>query len=278
MEDREYGNRLFLIGSEASQAMSPGLWNPVLEQLGSSWIYEAWDVPGGHPMAGVRARLLESDVVAANVTMPHKQWAARTADTVTEEVRLSGASNMLVRQHRKLIAHNTDITAVAELLGNRYQRHAVMLGAGGAARAALIALKGLVGQVTITDRDPHASQQLLALAASLRMDAKTATWVEAQTQAREASLIVNATPIGKNSHDEPVWGQAQLAPDAFVYDFVYAPHETASIAGARQQGLEWADGWEHLRAQAAAMVSILGLAPQAGTFLHQTLAHLQARG
>ncbi|GAP56131.1 shikimate dehydrogenase, partial [Arthrobacter sp. Hiyo6] len=101
---------MFLIGSEASAAMSPALWSPVLERLGSTWTYEPWDVPAGSVMDEVHARLLEADVVAANVTMPHKRWAAAAADAVTETVRLSGASNFLVRDGGRLEAHNTDIT------------------------------------------------------------------------------------------------------------------------------------------------------------------------
>src|SRR5438067_1781087 len=97
--------------------MSPGLWNPVLEQLGSSWGYKSWDVPAGDGMSAIRSRLLEEDVVAANVTMPHKRWAADTADTVSEPVRRCGASNLLIRHGNELAAHNTDIMAVAELLG-----------------------------------------------------------------------------------------------------------------------------------------------------------------
>lgn len=257
--------------------MSPGLWNPVLEQLGSRWSYEAWDVPRDVPMSVVRARLLESDVVAANVTMPHKQWAAQAADAVTEAVRLSGASNLLIRDGRRLAAHNTDVAAVAELLGGRHQRHAVMLGAGGAARAALVALKGLTGRVTIADRDPEAARQLLVLAGSLGMDAATASWADAQEQASRASLIVNATPVGKGSNDAPVWGAARLAGDAFVYDFVYAGHVTSTIAAAREQGLDRADGWDHLRAQAAAMIPLLDLAPQTNALLQRRLAAIQTK-
>lgn len=277
MDNQTVASRLFLIGSEASRAMSPGLWNPVLEQLGSRWSYEAWDVPRGVPMSGVRARLLESDVVAANVTMPHKQWAAQAADVVTEAVRLSGASNLLIRDGRRLAAHNTDVAAVAELLGGRHQRHAVMLGAGGAARAALVALKGLTGRVTIADRDPAAAGQLLALAGSLGMDAETASWADAQELASRASLIVNATPVGKRSDDAPAWGGARLAGDAFVYDFVYAGHVTGTIAAAREQGLRCADGWDHLRAQAAAMIPLLDLAPQTDALLQRTLAAIQTK-
>ena len=180
----------------------------MFEQLASSWTYEAWVVPAGQDMSGVRSRMLDDDVVAANVTMPHKQWAAATADTVTEPVRLSGASNMLVRHGRKLSAHNTDVSAVAGLLGGRHQRHALMLGAGGAARAALVALAGLADRVTVTDKYPRASQQVLDLATTLGMDAKAVSWSEGRGQAFEASLIVNATPLGKGRDDEPVWGPA----------------------------------------------------------------------
>lgn len=71
METSTPASRLFIIGSAASHAMSPDLWNPVLAELGCGWHYEAWDVPRDAAMDGVRHRLLEPDVVAANVTMPH---------------------------------------------------------------------------------------------------------------------------------------------------------------------------------------------------------------
>ncbi|MEO5318176.1 shikimate dehydrogenase [Arthrobacter sp. CC3] len=277
MDENVDGTRLFLIGSEASGAMSPGLWNPVLEQLGTQWRYEAWDVPAAFPMAGVRARLLESDVVAANVTMPHKQWAAGTADITSEQVRLSGASNLLIHIGGRLTAHNTDITAVGELVGRRHQRHVVMLGAGGAARAALVALQNQAERVTISDRDPAAASQLLALARALGLSAESATWTDAQHQALQASLIVNATPVGKKPDDGPVWGRGRLADDAFIYDYVYAGHVTASIRAAREQGLACADGWDHLRAQAAAMIPLLSLTPGADALLKTRLKLLQSQ-
>jgi shikimate dehydrogenase len=277
MKSPSAGSRLFLIGSDASHAMSASLWNPVLRELGSDWRYEGWDVPAGASMAAVRARLLDGDVVAANVTMPHKQWAAQAADTVSEPVRLSAAANLLVNRGNELAAFNTDVAAVATLLGDRPQRHAVMLGAGGAARAALIALRGRVAHVTVADRDTRAASDLASLAAGLGVSAEARPWVEAQSQARDASLIVNATPIGKGAQDGAVWGEGDLAQDAVVYDFVYAGHITASIAAAREQGVTCVDGWDHLQAQAAAMVPLLGLASEACRLLTQTLAHIRAR-
>ena len=279
MEPSTQPSRLALIGSAASQAMSPGLWNPVLRELRNGWTYEAWDVAPDGDLAAVRGRLLAPDMVAANVTMPHKHWAAETADAAAEPVRLSGACNLLVREgvrrgHR-LVAYNTDITAAEVLLGRAYQRHALLLGAGGAARAALIAIRDNVGSVAITDRDPHASHELLELASELGINARDVTWQQAQDLAPEASLIVNATPIGKSTSDGPAWGGAALAPDAVLYDFVYARHSTASVACARTMGVRCIDGWDHLREQAVAMVPLLGLDARARTLLQETLLRLR---
>lgn len=267
---------LLLIGSAASQAMSPGLWNPVLRELGAKWTYKPWDVPPGCDMASVRARLLENDVVAANVTMPHKHWAAETADSATDDVRLSGACNLLLRKGSGLVGHNTDVTALRVLLGGSFQRHALLMGAGGAARAALIALNGQVGTVTITDRNPAAMEELLGHARELGIDAGLVDWKEAQGLASGASVVVNATPIGKNTSDGPVWGKGPLAPDAIFYDFVYASHVTASIARAQELGARHVDGWDHLREQALAMVPLLELEERASELLKESLALLQA--
>ena len=278
MADTKASSRLLLIGSAASEAMSPALWNPVLAGLGTGWTYEPWDVAPGADMAPVRRRLLEPDVVAANVTMPHKQWAAAAADSATEAVRLGGACNLLVRRGARLFGHNTDIDAACALLGVRRQRHALLLGAGGAARAALIALRGKVDKATIADRDEAASAGLLALAGRLGIPAQVVAWQEAQRLAGGASLIVNATPIGKSSLDGPVWGGQPLASDAVVYDFVYGGHVTSTIARARELGAACIDGWDHLREQAVAMVSILGLGREVPALLRDTLASLQAAG
>ena len=276
METSTEAFRLVLIGSAASNAMSPGLWNPVLLKLGSGWTYEAWDVAPDGDLAVVRGRLLEPGIVAANVTMPHKHWAAETADEATDAVRRSGACNLLVRRGSGLVGHNTDITAVNVLLGGQFQRHALLLGAGGAARAVLVALGGNVGTVSITDRDPRASEELVDLAASFGIDARKVTWQQAQDLARDVSLVVNATPIGKDASDRPAWGGDPLAPDAVLYDFVYAAHTTASVARARGLGIRTVDGWDHLREQAVAMVPLLGLDGQAGLLLQQTLERLRA--
>ena len=275
MNDRPTRYRLVLIGSDASQAMSPPLWNPVFEALDNGWTYDSWDVPRGGEMAEVRDRLLAAEMVAANVTMPHKHWAAETADSATDDVRRSGAANLLRSDGLRLTAHNTDISAMTEILSDRYHRHALLLGAGGAGRAALVALRGRVDLVSIADQDPRSAEALVTLASDLNMESTAISWSDVETRAPQASLIVNATPIGKSRDDGPAWGRATLAPGAFVYDFVYARHTAAGIVSATEQGLESADGWDHLRSQAAAMVPLLGLPPTTLGLLRQSLAGLR---
>ena len=276
MQSSPEPSRMVLIGSAASQAMSPVLWNPVLGRLGTGWTYEAWDVPPDADLASVRDRLLEPGILAANVTMPHKHWAAEAADNATGEVLLSGACNLLLRRGSTLFGHNTDIIAARTLLGGGFQRHVLLMGAGGAARAVLIALTGQSGTVTISDRDPGAMEELLGLAKELGMAARSVHWDEAQGLAADASLLVNATPIGKRSSDGPVWGDGPLAPDALVYDFVYAGHVTATIARARGLGARGIDGWDHLYEQAVAMVPLLGLADRTRGLLRESLVRVQS--
>lgn len=275
MTDIPSARRMLLIGSEASQAMSPSLWSPVLVALGIGWSYEPLDVPADADMGPIRQQLLSPEVVAANVTMPHKQWAARTADVATEPVQRCGAANTLIPSDRGLKAYNTDIDAFTALSPAGHQAHALLLGAGGAARASLAALYGRVERVTITDRDTDASEQLVEQAGRLGMTARMVSWSGIAAAAPTATLIVNATPIGKHAEDPPAWGSAKLSANASVYDFVYANHPTATVREARRLNLNCVDGWDHLWAQAAAMVPLLHLPIATPELLQQSIQRIR---
>ncbi|MGP9526802.1 shikimate dehydrogenase family protein [Glutamicibacter sp. AOP5-A2-18] len=275
MNRPEKTTQLFIIGSHASTTMSPNLWNPVFEALGNGWNYQPWDVPTGSEMQPTRDGLLDPTVIAANVTMPHKQWAASAADTCTEQVALSGAANLLIRNNGQLDAYNTDISAVEEKLATKTHQHVLLLGAGGAARAALIALKEHITEVTITDQDIEVAQQLLDLATRMGISGTVVDWSAASQVATKASLIINATPIGKYPEDGAAWGTTTLSPGSYVYDFVYAEHTTGTIKAAIAQGLEYTDGWEHLLLQAAAMVPLLELPEQTVAELRESLSGIR---
>ena len=275
MSYQDNASQLFIIGSHASGTMSPSLWNPVFEAVGSHWNYVPWDVPAHSDMQKVHDGFLSSEVIGANVTMPHKQWAAAIADERSEQVSLSGAANLLIRQDGKLNAYNTDLIAVEAKLATKIHEHVLLIGAGGAARAALVALKGNIGTITITDRNHKASEELLSLARSMGISGKTVDFSYVAEAATQATLIINATPIGKYREDVAPWGTQELSSGTFVYDFVYSEHTTGTITSAMEQGLEYSDGWEHLLLQAEAMIPILGLGEQAKEQLELSLMRIR---
>ncbi|MDF9277611.1 shikimate dehydrogenase [Arthrobacter sp. EH-1B-1] len=269
--------RLLIIGSDASHAMSPALWSPVLTELETGWTYEPLDVPADSDMRPLRQHLLDTSVIAANVTMPHKQWAAQTADAASESVKRSGASNLLIPLQGQLQAHNTDIDAFIALTPKMRQQHTLILGAGGAARASIAALTGLTEQLTLTDLDPQVADRLARHATSLGIPTQAIPWNDIPRITPEVSMIINATPIGKLQTDPPAWGDAEISPGTFIYDYVYADHETTTIVAARENALPYRDGWDHLLGQAVAMIPLLGLQPHATNLLQTTLTTIRSK-
>lgn len=277
MSNRPKKPHLLLIGSDASRAMSPALWSPVLAELETGWTYQPLDVPADASMNNVRQQLLNTGVIAANITMPHKQWAAQTADTATEAVQQCGASNLLIPHEGMLHAHNTDIDAFIALTPKKKQQHVLILGAGGAARASIAALDGLAQNITVTDQDPRVADRLAQHAAGLGIPARAVPWNDIPRITPGASMIINATPIGKLPADPQAWGDAELSSDTFIYDYVYADHETATITSARKNRMPYLDGWDHLLGQAAAMIPLLNLQPHTAELLRAALTVIRSK-
>lgn len=274
-ETRAVACRMGLIGAHASSAMSPALWRPVLDEVRPCWSYEAWDVhPGG--LASLRGRLVAADVVAFNVTMPHKRWAASVADAVSETVRRSGAANLLVREGRSLHAHNTDIDAMRGAVSAMSASRAVVLGAGGAGRAALVSLAGHADEIEVSDPDQAAVAESVEFAARQGIAVSAFDWDSRGERVSSAAIAVNATPVGMCEGDAAVWGTDRLGGLALAYDFVYAGHVTANAAQAEASGVTVVDGWRHLLRQAREMVPLLGLPERTSTLLDARVGELRA--
>lgn len=266
--------RLALIGSHAASAMSPVLWGTVLAALGSAWTYEAWEVTADE-LDAVRRRLTSPDIVACNVTMPHKGWAASTADVRAPSVARTASANLLIRQGSRLHAHNTDVDAFRAALAGAGGGTAVILGAGGAGRAALIAAAERFDDVLVADRDEVTAAESAGFAAAQGFRVRAIAWKGRERALADARLVVNATPIGMRRTDESAWGTVPSS-SGIYYDLVYAAHQTASVRAARQAGATVVDGWRHLLLQAQEMVPLLGLSERAHELLRVTLASLRS--
>lgn len=248
------GGRLVLLGYPLSHSVSPAMHNAALAALGlAGWRYEARPVPP-EGLAEAVADLRAADCGGANVTVPHKQAVLQLLDGVTPVARAIGAVNTIVKQDGQLLGHNTD---AAGFLADLYvhgvrlgKRPAVVLGAGGSARAVVAALAGIGAPVRVVARRPEQAEALRGVAALESYPWSPLGLLEATD---EAALIINTTPLGMtpNVSTSPWLEGTPFPPEAFVYDLVYNPPETALVQQARAAGLRAATGLGMLVEQGA---------------------------
>ena len=186
----------------------------------------------------------------ANVTMPHKEHAVRYATQVSDAVRTTGAANMLTFDEAGVTAANSDATAIRKLILDLSvpPRTALVLGAGGAARAALWALSSIRPRVNVlvANRTRGRAEAIAAIGASEVID-----WELRNVAAARADVIVNATSLGMTGEPPLEINDDALMAGAVAFDTVYRPLETPFLRAAKTKGLRTIDGLSMLMEQAA---------------------------
>lgn len=252
-----------LVGGETGHSPTPAIWNTIFRAAGRRWWFEARDVPVDD-LAGIWAGIRGGTLAGAFVTMPHKLLAARVADEHDDHVRRCGAANLVIRRDAVLTAFNTDAAALERIAEGRRFAHAVVLGAGGAAKAAMSGLYRRCDRLSIVSVDEAEAAELSRLAEEGFEAVDVAYWGQREALARRADLIVNATPLGMVGLDaEPPVSADVLNSDTWIYDFVYRPD--GSMTPLQSAGV-WAeaqvsDGLAHLEEQAVLALPMLGLDP-----------------
>jgi shikimate dehydrogenase len=237
--------RVVLLGHRISYSASPAMHRAAFKAAGlEGWTYELLDVaPEGLPAAIDSLRRDQN--AGANVTIPHKVAVMELLDALEGEAVATGAVNTIRREGRRLVGSNTDVAgiraALAKMGDDMRDRAVLVLGAGGAARAAAVALNG--ARLTFVARTPHRARGL---------PGDVIEWSDPRWHrlAASADLLVNATPIGR-ADDLPL-PAAQLPARGGVIDLVYVEGGTPLIREAQARGLRAADGWTVLLAQGAA--------------------------
>ena len=220
-----------------------------------------------------------------NVTIPHKQAAFAIADFCDEAAQAAGAANLLLlHADGRTEARNTDGVGLREALrqglGGDYLKgkSAVLLGAGGAARGAVLALNALgVAGITIFNRHQDKAAAMASELAPLVKCRLSAT-VEWPTAAGNAALLVNATSAGMKGRDPLTLDLTPLPASAAVCDIVYNPLETDLLRRARERGHLCLDGLGMLMHQAApSFEAFFGVKPEVTQglrdYLEQALFH-----
>jgi shikimate dehydrogenase len=201
----------------------------------------------------IHQRRRDPDWRGCNATIPHKLAAMSLANEIDEAADRVGAANCLYYDHGRLVATNTDVIGVGEALARTLVGQAVcLIGAGGAARAALVAAYVLgASDIRLVLREPAKGERLLA---ELGMRGDVVSLDDAAQALHGAAVAINASPLGMvGSPAMPpalLAALAQLEPGATVFDMVYAPLETELLARARSLGLIAVDGLTMLIGQA----------------------------
>jgi shikimate dehydrogenase len=239
------GTRLAgVIGWPVEHSRSPQMHNAAYATLGMNWAYVAMPVEPARLEQALRGAAALG-FAGLNVTIPHKQATAAICDELSPEARRADSANtVLILDGGRLRGETTDGQGMLDAIGELPGPAALVLGAGGAARAAVAALAGAGVAVTVSARRPEASEQL-----ARELGARATDW-----PARDApDLIVNATPLGQAGEAAGLPLEAGLLDGRVVCDLAYRGDgaETGLIAAARERGARGVDGLEVLVGQGA---------------------------
>ncbi len=252
--------RLAVLGQPISHSRSPAMHNAALAELGlaGEWSYEAIEVAPPDFEALLR-RMVAEGFVGANVTVPHKVAALELADEVGKEARAIGAANTLSFSPRGIVAENTDARGFLDALpAPPAGKGALVLGAGGSARAVAWALVTEGAQVSIWNRTAEKAERLAE-----EMGASALPSSDERLASANFNLIVNTTTVGMGGPGEGAPGLKSLPIRADslgethqLVDLAYGPDETELARAARGHGATVVDGLEVLVHQGAASLRI----------------------
>ena len=261
---------LALLGNPVAHTLSPRIQNRALEAAGFDAVYVALPTDGASLSGLLRGIALSGG--AGNVTLPHKQAAVQAVDRSSVTAQRIGAVNTFWQQEGFVWGDNTDVAGVCEALGilasdgpSLSGARVVVLGSGGAARAALVALEQLgVGSVVIRSRRPAIAADMLRQVAP-GMSSRVEPW-DAPFGA-PIDLLLNATPLGLHDHDPLPVPASDVPPATRVMDLVYHPRRTAWVRALSHLGIPAMDGGEMLVGQGkASFFRWWGTHPPEGVF------------
>ena len=233
-----------LIGHPVAHSLSGQMQQAAFDELGIDARYELVDATVAQ-LAGHIDAFRGADYIGANVTIPHKERVVPLVDRLTDDAHATGAVNTITKEGKRLVGHNTDVPgfrkALDTLVGRqKMPRTAVLLGAGGGARACV---HGLITEgfqrIIVFNRHLHRAEALVKFfsRSAAHMELRAMPWHESVIEAElsKAKLLINSTAVGLGTDISPVPAEL-LPPELLVLDLVYSPPETRLIRDARAAG------------------------------------------
>jgi shikimate dehydrogenase len=256
--------RLPIIGTGSQTTPTEAVLRAGLDAAGLDVVVEHWE-PRPHLLGEAIVKLRGREYLGAGVIAPHKEKAAGLLGTLSDDARLSGAVNVIVRDGARLRGHNTDmdgiragLAAILPRVQGRWPRVAVVLGAGGGARAAVAVLIASGFQrVAVFNRHLHKAEALVAHFArnARHMELRARPWHETilEAEVSRAGLVIDASGLGADEAASSI--SAEALPDGlFVLDLALHHAATPLMREAKARGGTVANGQaSFIAAQAAAL-------------------------
>jgi len=276
--------RVVLIGHPVAHSLSGAMHQAAFDHLSIEASYELWDRAPAQ-LADAIAELRGDEFLGGNITIPHKERAVPLVDRQTEEAHATGAVNTLTKDGRRLVGHNTDVAgfkvALDKLVGRqKMPRQAVVLGAGGGARAAAYGLiREGFQRVVVFNRHLHRGEQLVRhfSRSASHMDLRAMPWHDSIIEAELAKtkVLVNATSIGLSDDTSPIPAEI-LTGDLLVLDLIYK--QTRLLRDAAAAGCVISDGETMLLHQGAAAFELWTGQSAPIDVMHEALRAARASG
>jgi shikimate dehydrogenase len=250
--------QLGLTGYPLGHSLSPKIHTAALKACELEGTYSLFPI---HPdnkqrLNDLLIRVRTGEIRGLNVTIPHKQNVIEFLDELTPTAKAIGAVNTIYFRDNKLIGDNTDapgfLSDLKKFIGDRelgIGKSALVLGAGGSARAVVYALVHDSWEITVASRRIEQAQELAS-----RFERVKAVELNLQTfQLSNVQLVINTTPLGMKPQidQSPLPENLSLPSNIFIYDLVYNPRETKLVSDARSQGVSATTGLGMLIEQAA---------------------------
>ena len=263
-----------VIGDPVQHSRSPQMHNAAIVERKLDYVYVPFHVRSGELQEAIEG-FKALNVLGVNVTIPHKQTVMPILDDVSHEATLIGAANTLIFCDGRVSGDNTDAQGFLRAMTEEgidipVGGSAVVLGAGGAARAVVVALalSGL-GLITVANRTGWKAIQFeknLATISETEISAVDLASNQLNSAIRSADLLVNTTSVGMQETDQLLIDPDSLNPGTIVYEIVYTPLETPLLRVAREKGCQTIGGIGMLVHQGAiAFEKWIGIVPNVET-------------
>ena len=264
-----------VIGHPIGHSLSPVIHGYWLKAYGIRGSFERFDVTP-EELGGWLAAMADRGLTGISVTLPHKETVMAFLDSVDERARAVGAVNLVVAGAHGFEGRNTDGYGFLAHLNETCPdwpaaRPALVLGAGGAARAVTAALaEARVPEIRIANRSEGRLAALIKDFDTAPM--KPCSWPPSENEMGDVGLLINTTSLGMAGVSELALDLAPLPEDAVVYDIVYHPLRTALLEAAAARGLGTVDGLGMLMHQAVpAFAAFFGVLPQVDAALRDAV-------